>query len=128
MKHFRGKSSCECTERYLFNGLQVQLHNIWPFMKTMFKMYSRAIDVVEHIMMTIKQGLVWASYVRCWHSICLAMPRSILFFLCVMFGHSVRLRTNQPTNGNPAPCPPALVFFVREILSIQWSEKIQKRP
>ena len=26
-QHFRGKSSCERTERYFFNGLQIQLHN-----------------------------------------------------------------------------------------------------
>ena len=29
-EHFRGKSSCERTERHFFNGLQVQLHKIWP--------------------------------------------------------------------------------------------------
>ena len=38
-QHFRGKSSCERTERYIFNGLQIQLHKndpigdcnrVWP--------------------------------------------------------------------------------------------------
>ena len=29
-QHFRGKSSCERTERYFFNGLQIQLLNNWP--------------------------------------------------------------------------------------------------
>ena len=28
-QHFRGKSSCERTERHLFNGLQIQLHKNW---------------------------------------------------------------------------------------------------
>ena len=29
-QHFRGKSSCEHTERYFFNGLQIRLHKNWP--------------------------------------------------------------------------------------------------
>ena len=33
-QHFRGKSSCERTERYFFNGLQTQPHKNWPYRKS----------------------------------------------------------------------------------------------
>ena len=29
-QHFRGKTSCERTESYFFNRLQIQLHKNWP--------------------------------------------------------------------------------------------------
>ena len=30
-QYSRGKSSCERSERYFFNGLQIQLHKNWPY-------------------------------------------------------------------------------------------------
>ena len=60
-QHFRGKSSCERTERYFFNGLQIQLHKNWP--------------EGELLLIINNRSAVHVAYIGCGAALCVLVER-----------------------------------------------------
>ena len=77
-QHFRGKSSCERTERCFFNWLQIQLHKNWPYIKDWGCMH-----------MWTQNSSIWWCTCTCVHAICFLSQTLGRFFgqlsSCVTF-------------------------------------------
>ena len=53
-QHFRGYSSCERTERYFFNGLQIQLNKNWPKWVFLRRKERKSKLVLQHATATVE--------------------------------------------------------------------------
>ena len=82
-QHFRGKPSCQRTERYFFNGLQIQLRKNWPHHTFHIQKYVSRVtfnSAVLHAQCCSTQGRCRGNHYNS-HTRCAVLP-SIEEVLC----------------------------------------------